>query len=208
MNYGPWRSVFGPELQLIKAASPQKGHVLCSVLSRSVLSNSLRPNGERRLAGYSPWGFSRQEYWSGCCILLQGIFPTQRLNPGLPHCRQILYHLSHQGSPRMLEWVAYPFSRGSSRPRNWTEVSWIAGRFFTSWTTREAPEEAYNSIYSSRDSEALTFLRTNPHPKMVNISKIFWCFNCLEILPYGGDFFSFLDNAVHFYFFWLKGFSI
>ena len=99
MNYGPWRSVFGPELQLIKAASPQKGHVLCSVLSRSVLSNSLRPNGERRLAGYSPWGFSRQEYWSGCCIL-QGIFPTQRLNLGLPHCRQILYHLSHQGKPK------------------------------------------------------------------------------------------------------------
>ena len=40
--------------------------------------------------------FSRQEYWSS---LLQGIFPTQGLNPGLPHCGQILYHLSHQGSP-------------------------------------------------------------------------------------------------------------
>ena len=35
----------------------------------------------------------------GCHALLQGIFPTQGLNPGLPHCRQILYHLSHQGSP-------------------------------------------------------------------------------------------------------------
>ena len=34
----------------------------------------------------------------GCHALLQGIFPTQGLNPGLPHCRQILYHLSHQGS--------------------------------------------------------------------------------------------------------------
>ena len=34
-----------------------------------------------------------------CHALLQGIFPTQGLNPGLPHCRQILYHLSHQGSP-------------------------------------------------------------------------------------------------------------
>ena len=50
-------------------------------------------------------------------ILLQGTFPTQGLNLGLPHCRQILYRLSHQGSPRILEWVAYPFSRGSSRPR-------------------------------------------------------------------------------------------
>ena len=35
----------------------------------------------------------------GCHALLQGIFPTQGLNPGLPHCRRILYHLSHQGSP-------------------------------------------------------------------------------------------------------------
>jgi len=35
----------------------------------------------------------------GCHALLQGIFPAQELNPGLPHCREILYHLSHQGSP-------------------------------------------------------------------------------------------------------------
>ena len=36
----------------------------------------------------------------GCHTLFQGIFPTQGLNPGLPHCRQILYHLSHQASPK------------------------------------------------------------------------------------------------------------
>ena len=48
----------------------------------------------------------------------QGILPTQGLNPGLLHCRWILYQLSHKGNPRILEWVAYPFSRGSSRPRN------------------------------------------------------------------------------------------
>jgi len=40
---------------------------------------------------------------------------TQKSNPVLAHCRQILYHLSHQGSPRILEWVAYPFSRVSSQ---------------------------------------------------------------------------------------------
>ena len=39
---------------------------------------------------------------------------------------------------RILEWVATPFSRGSSQPRDWTQVSYIAGRFFTVWTTREA----------------------------------------------------------------------
>ena len=58
----------------------------------------------------------------GSLYLLQGIFPTQGLNPGPLHCRQILYQLSHQGSPRILEWVAYPFSRGSSQPRNPTRV--------------------------------------------------------------------------------------
>ena len=48
----------------------------------------------------------------------RGIFPTQELNPGLPHCRRTLYQLRHKGSPRIQEWVAYPFSKGSSQPRN------------------------------------------------------------------------------------------
>ena len=44
----------------------------------------------------------------------------------------------YQGSPRILEWVAYPFCRGSSASRSWTGVSYIASGFFTSWATREA----------------------------------------------------------------------
>ena len=63
----------------------------------------------------------------GCLSLLQGTFPTQGSNPGLPHCRQILYQLSHRGSPRIMEWVTYPFSRGSSGPRKRTGVFCIAG---------------------------------------------------------------------------------
>ena len=66
----------------------------------------------------------------GSPSLLQGIFPTQVLNPGFPHCRQILYQLNHKGSPRILEWVAYLFASGSSQPRNQTGVSCIAGGFF------------------------------------------------------------------------------
>ena len=58
----------------------------------------------------------------GCHALLQRIFPTQGSNPGLRHYRQISYCLSHQGSPRILEWVAYPFSRRFSQPRNRTGV--------------------------------------------------------------------------------------
>ena len=54
----------------------------------------------------------------GSLSLLQGIFSTQGLNPGLLHYRWILYQLSHKGNPRVLEWVAYPFSSRSSRPRN------------------------------------------------------------------------------------------
>ena len=86
--------------------------------SRSVLSNSLRPHGL-----YSPWNSPGQNTGVGSLSLLQGIFPTQGSNPGLPHCRQILYQLSHKGSLRILEWIAYPFSRGSSWPRNHTGVS-------------------------------------------------------------------------------------
>ena len=74
----------------------------------------------------------------GCHGLLQGIFPPLGLNPGLIHCRQILYRLRRQGSLRILEWVAYPFFRGTSQSRSWTGVSCIAGGFFTSWATREA----------------------------------------------------------------------
>ena len=70
---------------------------------------------------------------AGCHALLQGIFPTQGLNPGLLHSWWILYHLSHQQSPRILEWAAFPFSRGSSQSRNQTGVSCTAGGFFISY---------------------------------------------------------------------------
>ena len=109
------------------------------VLSCSVVSNSLQPH-ELQPAGSSVHGDSPgKNTVEGCKALLQGIIPIQGLTPGLPHCRWILYHLSHGGSPRIVEWIAYLFSRGSSRPRNWTGVSCITGRFFPIWATREAP---------------------------------------------------------------------
>ena len=54
--------------------------------SHSVVSNSLRPHGL-----YGPWNFPGQNTGVGDLSLLQGIFPTQESNPGLMHCRQILY---------------------------------------------------------------------------------------------------------------------
>ena len=80
-----------------------------------VTSDSLQPHGQ-----YSPWNSPGQNTGVGSLSLLQGIFSTQGSNPGLSHCRQILYQLSHKGSPRILEWVACPLSRVSSWPRNWT----------------------------------------------------------------------------------------
>ena len=101
--------------------------------SHLVVSNSLRPHGL-----YSPWTSPGQNTVVGSLSLLQGIFPSQESNQGLLHCRQILYQLSRKGSPRILEWVAYPFSRVSSWPRNRFRISCIAGGFFTSWATRGA----------------------------------------------------------------------
>ena len=80
--------------------------------SHSVVSNSLQPHGL-----YSPWNYPGQKTGVGSLSLLQGS------NPDLPHWRQILYQLSHKGSPRILEWVAYPFSNGSFWPSNQTGVS-------------------------------------------------------------------------------------
>ena len=79
--------------------------------SRSVVSSSLQPHGL-----YSPWNSPGQITGVGSCSLLQGIFLTQGSNPGLPHCRRILYQLSHKGSTRILEWVTYPFSADLPNP--------------------------------------------------------------------------------------------
>ena len=89
-----------------------------AVLSRSVLSDSLQPRGLQPVRLLCPWDAPGQNTRVGCHALLQGIFPTRGSNPGLPHCRWILYCLRHEGTPRIQEWVAYPSSKGSSRPRN------------------------------------------------------------------------------------------
>ena len=118
---------------------------------RSVVSDSLQPHGL-----YSPWNSPGQNTGMGSLSLLQGIFPTQGSSPGLPHCRWIFYQLSHKGDPRILEWVAYPFSTRSSWPRNWTRVSCIAGGFFTNWGTREAQRaERLPTYFPFRGSKGL-----------------------------------------------------
>ena len=139
-------------------------------LKVKVAQSSLRPRGL-----YSPWNSPGRNTGVGSLAFLQGIFPTQELNTGLPHCRWILYQLSHKGSPRILEWVAYPFSSGSSQPRNRTGVSCLAGGFFTSWAIRKAP------YYLSHQASPLwpQLLRhASSHIK----TALFWGFSSFDIL--------------------------
>ena len=70
-----------------------------NVLSHSVVSDFLRPSGLKTARLLCPWGSPGKDTGRDCYALLQGIFPTQGSNIGLPHFRHILYCLSHQGSP-------------------------------------------------------------------------------------------------------------
>ena len=78
----------------LQLAPPGKPSVQWESGSHSVVSDSLQPHGL-----YSPWNSPGQNTGVGSLSLLQGIFPTQGSKPGLLHCRQILYQLSHKGSP-------------------------------------------------------------------------------------------------------------
>ena len=114
-------------------------------------------------------GLSRQEYWSGLPCPPPGDLPNPGIKPGSPALQMDSLPAELPGKPcvtksakslqscptlcdpmdhpafgileaRVLEWVAFPFSRGSSQPRDKTQVSCIAGIFFTSWVTRKAQE--------------------------------------------------------------------
>ena len=63
------------------------------------MSSSWWPHGLQPARLLCPWDSPGKNTGVGCHVLLQGIFPTQGSNPGLSHCRRILYCLSHQGSP-------------------------------------------------------------------------------------------------------------
>ena len=77
----------------------------CDGIWFSPLYPSPGADGGYDIADYMnhPWGFPGKNTGVGCHCLLQEIFPTQGLNLGVPHCRQTLYHLSHQGSQRNKE---------------------------------------------------------------------------------------------------------
>ena len=147
-------------------------HAAC-MISCLGLSNSLRPHGLMNCTLCSPWISPGQNTGVGSLSLLQGMFPTQGLNPGLPHSRWILYQLSHKGSPRILECIAYPFFSRSSQPRNQTRISWIAGRVFTSWAIREAPVPEFAQIHVHWVGDAIqpSHPLLSPSPFAFNLSQ-------------------------------------
>ena len=86
-------SIFKVKKELFPSTSSLVCVCVCVCENRSVVSDSLQPHGL-----YSLWNSLGQNTGVGSLSLLQGIFPTQRSNPGLPHCRRIIYQLNHQGS--------------------------------------------------------------------------------------------------------------
>ena len=99
------------------------------------MSSSLPPHGL-----HSPWNSPGQNTGVGSHSLLQGIVLTQGSNPGLPHCRQILYQLSHQGSP-------YYYTRGSHcifAQQRWCSVmSWLESINTTTFSTSTGRRQHY-----------------------------------------------------------------
>ena len=76
---------------------------------------------------------------------------------------------------RILEWVAFPFCRGSSQPRDRTQVSHIAGGFFTSWATREVPAAPYLMIYFTYipegDGSNISIMYSNWRKLIIEITR-------------------------------------
>ena len=123
----------------------------------------------------SPWISPGKNTGVGSLSFLQGIYPTHGSNLGIPHCRQILYHLSHQGSSKILEWVADPFSSRYSQPRNWTGVSSLQKYSLTT------------ELSEKLSRKPLSWLARNSHPMVKNLvsnllsTQLFNSHICLEV---------------------------
>ena len=127
----------------------------------------------------SPWNSPGQNTGVGSLSFLSWgwVFPTQGSNSGLSHCRQILYQLNHKGRPRILEWVAYPFSSRSSQPRNQTRVSCISSGFFTDWAIWEAPPftKAFQNQFIIWFSSVQSFIMSDSLWPLLEFSRPEYC---------------------------------
>ena len=138
---------------------------------------------------YNPWNSPGQNTGVGSLSLLQGIFPTQGSNPGLPHCGWILHQLSHKGSPRILERVAnkspssqsYGFS--SSHVWIWEldcKESWVL-KNWQFWTV--VLEKAFESQIVLR---SLSWNNTPTHSLWTLSALLVSSFVCLSFFHFAG----------------------
>ena len=132
-----------------------------------VMFNSLWSHGlsTRR---FCPWNSPGKNTGVGCHSLFQGIFPTQGSNPGLLHCRQILYHLSHQRSP---DSGKHKLKCAQKRLLMNEEVKWsvIAQLYPTLWDPVDGslPGSSIHEIFQARVLEwvAISFSRGSSQPR-------------------------------------------
>ena len=145
---GPWNqgnsisNICSVILYLNKKSPCPHAHVL----SHSVVSNSVWHHGLQPARLLCPWGFSRQENWRGLPCPHTGDLFNPGIKPMSPTLQAESLLSEPPGKPKNTGRVVYPFSRGSSQPRNQTRVSSIAGRFVTNGTTKETPIGTYCSI--------------------------------------------------------------
>ena len=121
-----WRNLW-PQKVAMGTREDAKPHssLRWAMLSHSVMSDSLQPMDYSPLGSYVHGDFPGKNAGVGCHVLLQGIFPTQGLNPGLSHCRQILYQPSYPGSPKdIINCIQKDF-------KNFVVIQWLGLGAFT-----------------------------------------------------------------------------
>ena len=107
------------------------------------MSDSLRPHGLQPSRLQCPWDSLRKNTGVGCQVPIQGNLPNSGIKPRSPALQVDSLLPEPPGKPKNTGWVAYPFSRRTSQPRNRTRVSRIAGGFFFS----QSPRNPHNTIY-------------------------------------------------------------
>ena len=129
-----WQLVTGKKISIFILKQLFLLRCLEKSVSRSVVSDSLWPHGLYLARLLCPWGSPGKNTGVCCHALLQGIFPTQGLIPGLQHCRQILYHLSYQGKPQS-KWKCELLSLVKERANLiFLSMFWTSSISYVKWT--------------------------------------------------------------------------
>ena len=152
-----YRSMLGKGLELRPPGRDFILHLMtCAVLCSVTQScpTLCDPMMDYSLPGSSVHGDSPGKNTGvGCHALLQGIFPTQGSNPGLPYCRRILYCLSHQGSPYLLTYLILNVfsSPDLDSPRDFTATEVQSETALLTWRPPRASVTGYLLVYESVD---------------------------------------------------------